>query len=185
MVHQRLTDSAVKGDYLYGKKAGRETAIHVLVPEIIPPHRFDMAQKILRKRNPQITAPRTTTSNILLSRIAVCGHCGSGMVIDTAKSGTYRYYNCSGERRRGKSTCPGMRVPMEAFDQFVIETVSTHLFSSQRVREMLSNLMERQAIRRHENSGHLDRIRTELNEAEKDSVPRRGVGSPTLGEVRV
>lgn len=126
-----------------------------------------MAQKILRKRNPKKTPPRDTTSNILLSKVAVCGHCGSGMTISTGSSGKYRYYSCSGEMRRGKSTCPGMRVPMEAFDQFIIETASKHLFSNKRVREMLSDLMERQAIRRHENSSHLDKIRAELNEAEK------------------
>lgn len=43
-----------------------------------------------------------------------------------------------------------MRVPMDAFDQFIIETLSNHLFSNQRVREMLLDLMERQAIRRYE-----------------------------------
>ena len=167
MVHQLLTNSAIKGDYLYGKKAGIETAVHVPVPEIIPAHRFDMAQKILRGRNPKKTPPRDTTSDILLSKIAVCGHCGSGMTISTGKGGKYRYYSCSGEMRRGKSTCPGMRVPMDAFDQFIIETLSKHLFSNQRVREMLSDLIKRQAIRRHESSGHLDQIRAELNEAEK------------------
>ncbi|RKF15387.1 hypothetical protein D6850_11260 [Roseovarius spongiae] len=167
MVHKRLTDSAVKGDYFYGKKAGIETAVHVPVPEIIPAHRFDMAQRILRGRSPKKKPPRDTTSDILLSTVAVCGHCGSGMKLATGKGGKYRYYSCTGEMGRGKSTCPGMRVPMDAFDQLIIETVSKHLFSSQRVREMLSELMERQALKRHENSGHLDRIRAELNEAEK------------------
>lgn len=167
MVHRLLTSSAIKGEYLYGKKAGVETAVRVSVPEIIPAHRFDMAQKILRRRNPKKTPPRDTTSNILLSKIAVCGHCGSGMTISTGKGGKYRYYSCSGEMRRGKSTCPGMRVPMDAFDQLIIETLSKHLFSNQRVREMLSDLLERQAVRRYEKSGHLDQIRAELNEAEK------------------
>ncbi len=167
MVHRLLTSSTIKGDYLYGKKVGIETAVHVPVPEIIPAHRFDMAQKVLRGRNPKKTPPRDTTSNILLSKVAVCGHCGSRMTISTGKSGKYRYYSCSGEMRRGKSTCPGMRVPMDAFDQFIIATLSKHLFSNQRVREMLANLITRQAIRRHESSGHLDQIRAELNEAEK------------------
>lgn len=167
MVHRLLTNSTIKGDYLYGKKAGIETAVRISVPEIIPAHRFDMAQKILRGRNPKKTPPRDTTSNILLSKIAVCGHCGSGMTISTGKGGKYRYYSCSGEMRRGKSTCPGMRVPMDAFDQFIIETLSNRLFSNQRVREMLLDLMERQAIRRYEKNGHLDQIRAEINEAEK------------------
>jgi DNA invertase Pin-like site-specific DNA recombinase len=166
VVHRLLTDSAMKGDYLYGKKAGIETAVPVVVPEIIPAHRFDMAQKTLRERNPIKTPPRDTTSDILLSKVARCGHCGSGMTISTGKGGKYRYYSCSGEMRKGKSTCPGMRVPMDAFDQLVIEHISEALFSVERMREMLADLMERQAARRHQSSGHLDRIRAELDGAE-------------------
>ena len=166
MVHKVLRTARSRGTTSTEKRPGIETAIHIPVPEIIPAHRFDMAQKVLRERNPKKTPPRDTTSDILLSKVATCGHCGSGMTISTGKGGKYRYYSCSGEMRRGKSTCPGLRVPMDAFDQFIIATVSKHLFSTQRVREMLSDLMERQAARRHENSGHLDRIRAELNEAE-------------------
>ena len=53
MVNRLLTNSVVKGDYIYGKRGGIETAIHVSVPEIIPAHRFDMAQKLLWIRNPK------------------------------------------------------------------------------------------------------------------------------------
>lgn len=166
MVHRVLTDSAIKGDYFHGKKAGMETAIHVPVPEIIPAHRFDTAQKILSDRNPKRKPPRDTTSKILLSKVARCGHCGSGMTISTGKGGKYRYYSCSGEMRKGKSTCPGMRVPMELFDQFVITKVSEELLTMDRMRAVLSHLMERQAVRNHEGNGHLEKIRRELNEAE-------------------
>jgi len=58
---------------------------------------------------------------------------------------------------------------MEAFGQFIIATLSRHLFTCLRVREMLPDLMQRQAIRCHENRGHPDRIRAGLNEAEKSS----------------
>lgn len=60
MVQRLLTNSAVKGDYIFGKNAGIETAIHISVPEIIPAHRFDMAQKILRARNPRWNQPETS-----------------------------------------------------------------------------------------------------------------------------
>lgn len=72
---------------------------------------------------------------------------------------------------------------MEAFHQFIIETVSKHLFSNQRVREMLSELMESQAIRRYENSGHLDRIRAELNETEERNLAK-AAGDRELGKLQ-
>lgn len=47
-VQRLLTNTAIKGDYLYGKKAGSEAVIHIPFPAIIPAHRFDAAQKVLR-----------------------------------------------------------------------------------------------------------------------------------------
>jgi len=165
-VHKVLSGSVAKGEFFFGKKAGAENPVLVPTPEIIPAHRFDMAQQMLRDRNPKKTPPRDTTSDILLSKIARCGHCGSGMTISTGKSGRYRYYKCSGEMRKGKSTCPGMCVPMDRFDQLIIENVSAQLLTEGRVKSLLSELMKRQATRRMASSGHLAQIRRELDEAE-------------------
>lgn len=60
MVQRLLTNSAVKGDYIFGKNEGIERAIQIPTPEIIPAHRFDMAQKILRTRNPRRNPPETS-----------------------------------------------------------------------------------------------------------------------------
>lgn len=64
MVHRLLTNSVVKGDYVFGKNGGIETPIHIPVPEIIPAPRFDKVQKILRARPPKTIPPASSNAKV-------------------------------------------------------------------------------------------------------------------------
>ncbi|SMC83402.1 recombinase family protein, partial [Tropicibacter naphthalenivorans] len=167
VVHQLLTSTTVKGEFVFGKTRDIDNTVTVSVPEIIKPYDFDIVQRMLKARDPKKTPPRDTTSDILLSKIACCGHCGSGMTIATGKGGRYRYYKCGGEMKKGKTFCPGMIVPMDPFDTLIIDEVSDKLFTKDRMQEMLAGLMERQAAKRLDNSGHLERVTSEFHEAEQ------------------
>ena len=52
-------------------------------------------------RRPNITPPRITTSEVLLTGLARCEGCGSPLMLVTGKNGRYRYYGCSAKRLKG------------------------------------------------------------------------------------
>ncbi|UCE57136.1 MAG: recombinase zinc beta ribbon domain-containing protein [Desulfobacterales bacterium] len=98
------------------------------------------AQKELRTpaksgRNPSVRGSKT-----LLTGLAVCGLCGKSVALETAQGGKYTYYNCSNYFRRGKSACPGQRIPAHDLEQVFLDHLVHKLFSKERVKQILKDL---------------------------------------------
>src|SRR5690348_3095902 len=90
------------------------------VPEIILKERFKRVQATLHTRNPKTTPPRVVSRPTLLTGIARCATCGSGMVLRTGKGGRYRYYTCASSAQKGKTACKGRSIRMELLDDAVL-----------------------------------------------------------------
>jgi site-specific DNA recombinase len=114
IVHAILTRDAYSGVYYYNTHDSRtrrarpkDEWIAVEVPQIIPANDFKRVQALLHSRRPNMTAPRTSNNEVLLSGLARCDSCGSSMMLRTGKGegGTYRYYACSTNRLKGASAC--------------------------------------------------------------------------------
>jgi site-specific DNA recombinase len=78
----------------------------------------------LQARSPKVVAPRVTTGPILLTGLAVCAACGSGMMLRTGTSKNrrvYRYYTCSSCATKGKTVCKWRSIPMEKLDRLVTD----------------------------------------------------------------
>src|SRR6185437_15707650 len=84
-------------DWRTKKRLHRSEWIEVPCPSIIDDLTFSNVQRLLRERNPKVTAPRDTNSDGLLSKIARCGACGASLM---SYNGTGRnkvlnyYYGC-------------------------------------------------------------------------------------------
>ena len=64
----------------------------------------------------------------------------------TSRSGrVHRYYACSTSARVGRSACKGRSIRMDTLDTVVTSQLIDRLFSPDRLREMLTELMERRA----------------------------------------
>ncbi len=59
------------------------------------------------------------------------------MILNTGKSGAYRYYICSRTARQGKTDCRGRRIRMEKLDGLVLDHVSHQLFTPYRLATIL------------------------------------------------
>lgn len=90
--------------------------IEFAVPAIIDEQTFNAVQGLLQSRNPKRVAPRIVNGPTLLAGIARCGHCGAGLVLNTGKGGTYRYYCCSRKMRESAMSCEGLRIRMDRLD---------------------------------------------------------------------
>ncbi|WP_246756907.1 zinc ribbon domain-containing protein [Bradyrhizobium neotropicale] len=121
---------------------------------------------MLKAKNPKAMPPRVVTGPILLTGIATCASCSGGMTLRTGKSGKYRYYTCATCAQQGKAACKGRSVPMDKLDSLVTERLADQLLTPERVAELLSRLMERQAARDEGYSSRLTALRAKLSDAE-------------------
>ncbi len=156
-VHHILTTTAYVGRWRYnvrnkatGKKSAPSDIVEIAVPRIIDDKTFEAVQSKLAANNPRINAARAASGPILLTGLAICAHCGSGMTQRTGTSSSgkvYSYYTCAGRAQRGPTACKGNSIRMDALDTKVVEALREKLLAPDRLATMLSALAERRTER--------------------------------------
>ena len=165
------------------KPRPREEWVPIEVPRIVTDEVFYAAQAQLDARNPRKTPPRISNSDILLTGVARCGHCGSPMRLRTGKYGQYRYYTCSKRADMGKVACEGMTIAMAKLDDIVTEAVCNKVLRPERLGEIAGALISR-------NSGRRERLQNDQRELHRkrretkahidnlvDAIERGGLGA--------
>ena len=172
-VHRILTSPTYAGVHHFDRREARtgkakapEQWIATAVPALISVEAFEQVQASLRARSPKRTPPRVVGSPTLLTGIAVCGTCGSGMTLRTGKSGRYRYYACAGAAQKGKTRCPGRSVSMPALDAAVLEHLAERLFTPDRLQIVLDAYLARSAEADVSRREQLAQARRALTEAQ-------------------
>ena len=144
------------GKWPYGRKNSRTGALHdpativeIDVPPIVPIETFERVQAKLARNNPKVTAPRIVNGPTLLTGLAVCASCGSGMTRTGTARGhrSYSYYTCAGCHQKGKSVCKGRHIPMGKLDTLIIEGVKAQLLQPDRMSTILGALLDRQTTK--------------------------------------
>jgi len=64
------------------------------------------------------------------------------MTLESAKGGSYPYYNCRNFLRKGKNTCAGQRIPKEIIEDEIKTHLVSKLFTRKRVRAILEKALE-------------------------------------------
>ncbi len=177
-LHQMLTNPVYAGRLRFNRtearsrKEKKETdIIYADVPAILDTAMFEKVQRLLKERNPRVTAPRFVTGPILLSGLAVCATCDGAMSLRTGTShrgNVYRYYTCSSCFRKGKTACNGRSIRMDRLDALVTQHLSDRLLQPERLAEMLQSL----ASRRAEKTTEVDRRTTALEKEARDAEDR-------------
>ncbi len=181
LVMKVIGEEAAVGTYYWGKK---ESATGILrdksewialdVEQILDPELFAMAQKTRAERDPEKTPGRTGSSPLLLAGLVNCGKCGASYQLETSAkklaSGakyTYRYYQCRNAVRSGDEVCKGNRIRMEQLDKSVLQHIAGKIFTVERVRAILEQVVEETGVFRQKTADQRKLIRQELAEAER------------------
>ena len=176
-VHKILTNTCyATGQWPYGVRSSRDgrkhdpsTVIHISVPVLIEQSDFDRAQAKLARSNPKTTPPRVVNGPSLLTGIAVCASCGSGMTRTgtTNRQGrSYSYYSCAGCQQKGKSVCKGRHIPTATLDEIVLTNLKQRVLAPDRIADLLKSLIERQAAKSEFADGRLLGLQKELTDCE-------------------
>ena len=171
-VHRILSSETYAGTLYFNQRHARtgdlkprEEWIAVPVPAIIERSDFDRLQAALADRNPRRVPPRVVSGPTLLTGLARCGTCGSGMTIRTGKGGRYRYYTCAGCAQKGPTLCPGRSISMPALDDAVMDFMIAELLVPERLAVVLETYLERSAAAADARSLRLAQARAKLTEA--------------------
>ena len=156
-VHKILTNSCYStGLWLYGKRDSRNGGQHdplsvipIPVPILID---IDIAERVLAKlkqNSPKNTPPRVVNGPSLLTGIAVCASCGSGMTrTGTNRRGkSYSYYSCAGCHQKGKRVCKGRHIPAAVLDDIILSNLKQQLLTPDRLASLLQTLADRQSAK--------------------------------------
>lgn len=148
-----------------GRIKSKEEWIKITVPAYWEDNEYDLIQKKLKENSPVITNPKVVSSPMLLAGLLKCGKCGGTITYDGTK--TFDYYNCSTYKRKGKDICTGCRVSMNALDEAVISHVSNKLFTTDRIKELLSELLKTSNKLKRNNQTQKKSITQELRDVQK------------------
>lgn len=172
-VHRILTAASYTGTHQFNRREARtgrskavEQWIAFAVPQIIAPEEFEQVRTSLQSRSPRRVPPRVVGSPTLLTGIARCATCGSGMTVRTGKSGRYRYYVCAGCAQKGKTFCPGRSISMPALDGIVLKHLADRLFTPGRLKVVLEAYIARSAEAEANRREHLSQARRAVTEAQ-------------------
>lgn len=175
MILSILSNPAYAGNYRFnrydakaGKAKDKADWITVPVPAIIDQQTFDRAARLRAASAPKACAPRRETSPTLLTGLVRCGHCGSGMVMATGKSGKYRYYKCTARLKRGNAACPSGNVPMEKLDNLVLDAFKQKVFTPDHIRSVIDELRHQTTkMGRRNEKQQVKNLETKLQESEQ------------------
>jgi DNA invertase Pin-like site-specific DNA recombinase len=176
-VHKILTNACyATGQWPYGvrdsrggKKHDPSTVLHIPVPILIERSDFDRVAAKLASSNPRTTPPRVVNGPSLLTGVAVCASCGSGMTRTgtTNRQGkSYSYYSCAGSHQKGKSVCKGRHIPSATLDEIVLTNLKQHVLAPDRIVGLLKSLIERQAAKSESADLRLVELQKELSDSE-------------------
>lgn len=172
-----LSNTAYIGKYVFNKKDRKTNRlkdpsewIPINVEPILDEALFNKVQDIRKQNEPKKTNPAILASPTILTGLLKCGKCNSSMTLETAKNGDgryYRYYNCRNFLRKGREACEGQRVPCENFEDAILRHLSEKLFSTERVRKMLSGLTQSLKGLRSKNEENVIQLKKAVSDVDK------------------
>jgi site-specific DNA recombinase len=181
LVHKILTNKCyATGKWPYGRRNSRSgtfhdpaTIIEIDIPTILPLQVFENVQSRLARNNPKVTAPRIVNGPTLLTGLAVCASCGSGMTRTGTRrrNSSYAYYSCAGCHQKGTSICKGRHISMAKLDNLILSNVKERLLNPGRLFNILHALIERQSAK--DSAVHHRREALEAELIEKNEKLRR------------
>lgn len=180
LVMKVIEETAAIGTYYWNKLDTKtreendpEDWVPIPVEPYIDPDLFTMAQEVRAHRDPKVNPGRASSSPMMLAGLLKCGKCGRSYQRESSgkltKEGEYKYvyYNCSGFCRSGKEACDGYRLPMKELEHAVLHHMAEQLFTEDRCRQILQDIVEQSGIMRQKTVQQRQALQKELEAVEK------------------
>ena len=174
-IHAILTNETYAGtawfnrkDTKTGETRPREKWIGYSVLQIITEETLQRVQMLLSARRPSKTPPRLSSSNVLLTGVAVCEGCGRPLMMTTGKGGAYRYYKCAGKHLSGGCD-HGITISIreEKLDALILNALTDKLITPKRTQSIVAAVVKKRDSGRSEADAALSQLRAQLGHVNK------------------
>lgn len=121
-----LHDTTYMGVRVFGKdrKGADNPPIKSKCPAIVSESIFKQVQKSLESRQLTNRECKGVRSNSLLTGLLKCSFCNSNLVINTGKSGQYKYYKCSRKIKENINICSQKPIPQKLIENKILNIIS-------------------------------------------------------------
>jgi hypothetical protein len=110
-------------------------------PPIVDRNVFQLVQKKMASKRPQVTHPHTVPSFFLLSGLLFYS-CGHAMIGHSTKAYQYYYYMCSKSHKQGKDACDARMLPKGKLEHSVIEQLKVKVLIQEYMEELVKLVNE-------------------------------------------
>ena len=173
-MHNLLSDSLYMGDYYFNVRDSKakhnrppEEWVKTDIPAIIDAAIFERVRAKRESRAPINTPPRRVSSPTLLTGLLKCGICGAGMTLATGKSGRYKYYKCTNRLSIGNQACTSANLPMEKFDELILNQLAEQIFAPERLQAMMTELRKRIQSSKGSQQERVNELNRQLKQVEE------------------
>jgi DNA invertase Pin-like site-specific DNA recombinase len=174
-VHAILTRDTYSGTHYFNrhdtranKERPKEEWVAQEVPAIIPAKTFKRVRNLLSERRPNVTPPRISNSDVLLTGIVRCECCGAPLMVRTGKSGRYRYYACASHRLKGSAACSApAAIREDQLDDMVLTALAGQLMTPERLPELLAHARKHQRANSSANIQRRAALRKRIKDLEQ------------------
>lgn len=143
-VHLILNNPIYMGKREFGhnriRKDLHDEIIIIPTPVIISKENFQLAQKTLRSKAPQINTNKASVNNEsqdkglqspkLLTGLLKCAKCGCNLVMNYGKSGQYEYYKCRDKIKQSIKVCNCPTFPKKKIEDAITNSLKGFVFNS-------------------------------------------------------
>lgn len=172
-VRKILGNEAYTGTLVWGRKqssahnrseADDPLRIEQAWEALVSKRQFNRVQSVFKSRRPHRLHPRMASSEFILTGFSRCGGCGSALTGHVAKSGAYRYYQCSGRNKRGRTTCDQSMVRRELFESAVLSRIAEVLLAPGNIERIAREVNRELRSRRSSSANRIRRIEREIDD---------------------
>jgi DNA invertase Pin-like site-specific DNA recombinase len=153
-----------------GETVPKSEWIEISCPAIVEEATFRSVQEQLARRAAKVTAPRHTTSPVLLGGLARCGSCGRPLHLCTGKG--LRYLKCSGQLKYGE--CAGgkpISIRESELDQAVLHSLAERIFTRDRIVQLVAEVYARRSCEREGVDDRLKALKRQLADLARRKEP--------------
>ena len=175
-IHEVLANTVYINEYYFNKRdqttkllKPKSEWVKLEVESLFEADYFEAARRRCASRAPEKVPPKVIGSKTLLTGLLKCGCCGAGMTLASGKGGRYRYYKCNTQISKGVHLCQSKPIAMKKLDVIVLEALADKVFTSERVKFMLSELKERQKAKLDDQESELRPLQKELGNIEQET----------------
>ena len=170
-IHDVLTNCHYEGTIAWGRlpDGTPETVYEGAHDGIVTREEFAQVQKLRLERAPEVTHPRNSGSEHMLSGLGRCRQCGASYVYRPSggKGELYEYIICKTRKDQGPEICDSPILPAAVFEAMTLDVVEEDILLRRNIESAIGQLREDSGSLHSDRNEHISRLGESVAELDR------------------